>query len=157
MTFDANLEHCKVTGRLAMGATFMVQETMVGHFSRRQSTVETATYSSELIAGPAALDELMAIHFELRMLRAPLDGPIWMFGDNKSMIESSAQPSGRLTKRHLILSWHRLREKAAMGIVYYLHIGSKENVADCLTKHLTHVPLWSLIKDLLFYCYVEVP
>jgi hypothetical protein len=42
-----------------------------------------------------------------------------------------------------------------MGIVYYLHIGSKENVADCLTKHLTHLPLWSLIKDLLFYHYVE--
>jgi hypothetical protein len=41
--FDANLEHCKVTGRSAMGAAFMVQGTIVRHFSFRQSTVETAT------------------------------------------------------------------------------------------------------------------
>jgi hypothetical protein len=149
--FDANLEHCKVTGRSAMGGVFMVQETIVGHFSRRQSTVETATYASEFIAGRAALDEAIAIRYELRMLGAPLDGPIWMFGDNKSMIDSAAEPAGRLTKRHLILSWHRLREKAAMGIVHYLHIGSKENIADCLTKHLAHAPMWALIKEHLFY------
>jgi hypothetical protein len=154
--FDADLEHCKVTGRLAMGAIFMVQGTIIGHFSRRQSTVETATYASEFIAGRAALDESIAIWYELRMLGAPLDGPIWMFGDNKSMINSAAEPSGRLTKRHLILSWHWLREKAAMGMVHYLHIGSKENIADCLTKHLAHTPMWALIKEHLFYRYNEV-
>jgi hypothetical protein len=97
------------------------------------------------------LDESIAIRYELRMLGAPLDGPIWMFGDNKSMIGSSAEPAGCLTKRHLILSWHRLREKVAMGIIYYLHIKSKENLADCLTKHLTQIPLWNLVKDHLFH------
>jgi hypothetical protein len=150
---DANLEHCKVTGRSAMGGIFKVQDTIIGHFSRRQSTVETATYASEFIAARTALDESLAIRYEIRMLGAPIEGPIWFFGDNKSMIDSALQPSGRLQKRHLILSWHRLREKAAMGIVYYLHIGSKENIADCLTKHLTHVPLWNLVKDQLFYRY----
>jgi hypothetical protein len=120
--FDTNLEHCKVTGRSAMGMIFMVQGTIVGHFSRCQSTVETATYASEFVAGRAALDESIAIRYELRMLGVPLDGPIWMFGDNKSMIGSSAEPAGQLTKQHLILSWHQLQEKAAMGVVYYLHI-----------------------------------
>jgi hypothetical protein len=127
----------------------------VGHFSRRQATVQTATYASEFIAGRAALDESIAIRYELCMLGAPLDGRIWMFGDNKSMIDSSSMPAGRLTKRHLLLSWHHLREKVAMGVVYCLHIGSKENVADCLIKHLTHVPLWTLIKDHLFFRYKE--
>ena len=149
-TFDANLEHCKVTGRSAMGAVFQVQDTIIGHFSRRQTTVETATYASEFLAARAALDESLAIRYELRMLGAPIEGPIWMFGDNKSMIDSASQPSGRLQKRHLILTWHRLREKAAMGIVRFLHITSTENVADCLTKHLPHTPLWKLIKQWLF-------
>jgi hypothetical protein len=139
-----------------MGAVFMVQGTIIGHFSCRQSTVETATYASEFIAGRAALDESIAIRYELRMLGAPLDGPIWMFGDNKSMINSAAEPSGRLTKRHLILSWHQLREKAAMGMVHYLDVGSKENIADCLTKHLAHTSLWALIKEHLFYQYNKV-
>jgi hypothetical protein len=74
-----------------MGAIFMVQGTIVGHFSWFQSTVETATYASEFIAGRAALDESIAIQYELCMLGAPLDGPIWMFGDNKSLIGSSAK------------------------------------------------------------------
>jgi hypothetical protein len=126
---------------------------MVHCSSKRQSTVETATYATEFIAGRTCLDEALAIRYELQMLGAPLEGPIWIFGDNQSMINSSSEPSGRLTKRHLILSWHRLREKAAMKIVYYLHIGSKENIADCLTKHLTHVPLWNLIKEHLFLRY----
>jgi hypothetical protein len=42
-----------------------------------------------------------------------------------------------------------------MGIAYYLHIKSKESLADCLTKHLTHVPLWNLVKDCLFHWFKE--
>jgi hypothetical protein len=155
ITVDANFAHCQVTGRSAMGAIFEVQGTIVGHFSRRQSTVETATYASEFVAARAALDEGIAIQYELRMLGAPVDGLMWMFRDNKSMIDSASEPAGRLHKRHLILSWHRLREKAAMGIVLYVHIKSQENVADCLTKHLSHGPLWALIKDKLFYRHVN--
>jgi hypothetical protein len=91
------------------------------HFSCCQSTVETARYASEFIAGCAALDELIAVRYELRMLGVPLDGPIWMFGDNKSMIGSLAELAGQLTKRHLIVSWHQLQEKAAMGVVFRSH------------------------------------
>jgi hypothetical protein len=40
-----------------------------------------------------------------------------------------------------------------MGIVYNVHVKSEENLADCLTKHLSHVPLWRLIKEKLFYRY----
>jgi hypothetical protein len=47
------------------------------------------------------------------------------------------------TPPNLVL--HSLRKKAAMGIVYNLHIKLKENLADCLTKHLTHGPLRNFI------------
>jgi hypothetical protein len=123
--FDANLQHDLITGRLAMGMFHMVQNMVVHFSSKRQSTVKTATYATEFIAGRTCLDEAIAIRYELRMLGAPLDGPVWMFSNNKSMIDSVLEPSGRLAKRHLILSWHRLREKAAMKIVYYMHIDSK--------------------------------
>jgi hypothetical protein len=89
----------------------MVQNTVVHFTSKHQSTVETATYATEFIAGHTCLDEAIAICYELQMLGAPLDGPVWLFSDNKSMIESSSEPSGCLAKRHLILSWHWLHEK----------------------------------------------
>jgi hypothetical protein len=123
--FDASLQHDLVTGQSAMGTFDMVQDMVIHFSSKQQSTVETATYATEFIAGRTCLDEAIAIHCELRMLGALLEGPIWLFGDNKAMIESSSEPSRRLAKWHLILSWHQLREKAAMKIVYYLHIDSK--------------------------------
>jgi hypothetical protein len=122
--FVANLQHDLVTGRSVMGTFHMVQDTVIHFSSKQQSTVETATYATEFIAGRTCLDEAIAICYELRMLGALLEGPIWLFGDNKAMIKSSSEPSGRLAKRHLILLWHRLREKAAMKIVHYLHIDS---------------------------------
>jgi hypothetical protein len=42
-----------------------------------------------------------------------------------------------------------------MKIVFYLHVNSKENNSDCLTKHLAHPQLWALIKEHLFYCWNE--
>jgi hypothetical protein len=134
--FDANLQHDLIMGCSAMGTIHMVQETVV-HFSLKcQSTVETACYAMEFIAGQTCLDEAIAMCYELQILGAPLEGPVWIFGDNKSMIDSSLEPSGRIAKQHLILLWHCLREKAAMKIVHCMHIDSKKNESDCLTKHL---------------------
>ena len=43
---DANLMHCKVTGKSATGILHLINQTPVDWFSRKQSTVETATYGS---------------------------------------------------------------------------------------------------------------
>jgi hypothetical protein len=39
--------------------------------------------------------------------------------------------------------------------VRYLHIDSKENVSDCLTKHLPHPRLWALVKEHLFHRWAD--
>jgi hypothetical protein len=92
--FDANLQHDMVTSRSAMGTFHMVQNTVVASSSKHQSTVETATYATEFIAGRTCLDEAIALRYELWMLGVPLDGPVWMFDDNQLMINSSSEPSG---------------------------------------------------------------
>jgi hypothetical protein len=71
--------------------------------------VETATYAMEFIARRTCLDKALAICYELQMLGVPLEGLIWLFRDNQSMINSLSEPSGHLLKHHLILSWHHLR------------------------------------------------
>lgn len=63
------------------------------------------------------------------------------------------EPFEELPEDMLIPKGKHVREKAAMGIVYYIHIRSKENIADCLTKQLAHTQLWTLIKPHLFYHY----
>lgn len=85
------------------------------------------------------------------MLGVPLDGPAWMFGDNQAMINSSMLPEGRLTKRSVALSYHRVREAVAAGIMYYFHVDGKINISDCMTKLLSNRILSNLIKPVLFW------
>ena len=148
--FDANLYHDIVTGHAAMGQLIMINQTPIYWNSKKQSTVETATYASEFIAGRVCAEEVMGIRFELRMLGIPLDGPSWLFGDNKAMINSSMIPEGKLTKRSIALAYHKVREQVANGSMYYFHIDGKVNISDCLTKSLNRTVLWKLIKPVLF-------
>ena len=148
--FDANLYHDLTTGRSAMGQLVMVNQTPIHWSSKRQGSVETATYATEFIAGRVCVDEVIQTRFELRMLGAPLDGPAWVFGDNQSMINSSMLPEGRLTKRASALSFHRVREQVCMGVVYLFHIAGNLNITDCMTKFLSARMLHPLIQPVLF-------
>jgi hypothetical protein len=58
-----------------------------------------------------------------------------LFGDNKSVVNSSAQPHTKLHKRQTALLFHRVREAIAAGIVGFFHIPGDSNPADILSQH----------------------
>jgi hypothetical protein len=59
----------------------------------------------------------------------------YMFGDNKSVVDSSMQLHAKLHKRYAMLSFHRIREAIASGIVGFFFIPGDINPADILSKH----------------------
>ena len=75
----------------------------------------------------------------------------FMFGDNKSVIDSSTLPHSLLKKRHLALCYHRVREAIASGIVAFFKIPSKVNPADLLSKHYGYPEANTLLRPLLFW------
>ena len=52
---DANLYHDCMTGRSVTGILHFINATPIDWFSKRQSTVETATYGSEFVAASVAI------------------------------------------------------------------------------------------------------
>ena len=68
-----------------------------------------------------------------------------MFGDNESVVTNSTVPHSTLKKRHNALSYHRVREACAAGVMHFIHTPGKTNVADVLTKYLP----WCDFKDKL--------
>ena len=48
-TWDANLNHSLATGKSLTGCLHFVNKTLVDWYSKKQTTVETATYGSELL------------------------------------------------------------------------------------------------------------
>ena len=58
---DANLQHCKVTGKSATGILHFVNQTPVDWFCKQcHGTVETSTYGSEFVA--ASIDGHRTYH-----------------------------------------------------------------------------------------------
>ena len=75
----------------------------------------------------------------------------YMFGDNKSVVDSSMNLHGKIHKRHVALSFYRVRESIAAKIVSYHFIDGKDNPADILSKHWAHNDIWPLPKAILFW------
>ena len=148
---DANLMHDLVTGRSATGILHMLNQTPVDFTSKRQDTVETATYGSEFIAARIATEQIMDLRNTLRYFGVPIEDRTYMFGDNQSVVTSSTLPHSVLKKRHQLLAYHRVREAIASGILKFFHIAGTENPADVLTKNLSHNVAWPLIKPFLFW------
>ena len=74
-----------------------------------------------------------------------------MFGDNQSVITSSTLPHSTLNKRHNALSYHRVREAVASGILEFHKIEGSKNPADVVSKHWGYQQVQSLLKPLLFW------
>jgi hypothetical protein len=147
---DANLMHCKVTGKSATGILHLINQTPVDWFSKKQSTVETATYGSEFVAARQATDHIIDLRFTLRSMGVPLETASWLLGDNKSVITSSTIPHSTLNKRHQALAYHRVRSAVAGGFIKFCHVDGKQNPADIMTKFLPNSTFWPFVQPLLF-------
>jgi hypothetical protein len=148
---DANLQHCKVTGKSATGILHFLNQTPIDWFSKRQGTVETSTYGSEFVAARIATEHIIDLCVTLRSMGVPLDGPSWLLGDNQSVVTSSTIPQSMMAKRHTALSYHRVRAGIATGMMVFCHVSGKENPADIMTKFLPYSVSWPLIRPILFW------
>jgi hypothetical protein len=76
-----------------------------------------------------------------------------MFGDNKTVVNTASVPHARLQKRHVALSYHKVWEAVAAGIMRFHHVRGKLNVnpADILSKHWGYTSIWKVLKPLMFW------
>ena len=95
-TMDANLNHSLATGKSLTGCLHFVNKTPVDWYSKKQATVETATYGSEFVAAKTATEQIMDIRQTLRYLGAPIATKSFLFGDNRSVVTSATLPHSTL-------------------------------------------------------------
>ena len=94
-SLDANLLHDLITGRSVTAVLHFFNLTPGDWYSKRQATVENATYGSEFVATKTVTEQI------------------------KSVMTSSTVPHSLLSKRHNILSYHRVREAIAAKILVF--------------------------------------
>ena len=148
---DANLYHDILTGRSVTGILHMANATPVEWYSKKQATVETATYGSEFVAARTCVEQVIDLRNTFRYLGVPVNIKGYMFGDNESVVNSSSIPHAKLHKRHTALSFHRVREAIAAGIVEFHFIPGANNPADILSKHWSYSAIWEQLQSLMFW------
>jgi hypothetical protein len=147
---DADHAHDTVTRRSVTAILLFVNNTPIRWYSKRQKTVETSTYGSELVAARIATDIIIEIRYILRMVGVPIDGPALLLGDNSSVVLNTSVPSSVLKKKHHACAYHRVREAIAGNIMRFVHIPGTTNYADVLSKPLSNEAFHNLVKPLLF-------
>jgi hypothetical protein len=65
---DANIYHDMITGRSVSAVLHFINQTPVKWFSKKQPTIETATYGSEFVAAKMAVQQIIGIRTGLRYL-----------------------------------------------------------------------------------------
>jgi hypothetical protein len=120
-------------------------------YSKKQATVETATYGSEFVAARTYVDQIVDLRTTLHYLGIPIWDRSYVFGDNKTVVDSSTIPHAKLHKHHNALSFHCVRGAIAAKFNEMYHINGIFNPADILSKHWAYPQVWHNLKPLLFY------
>ena len=107
---DTKLLHDIVTGRSVTAVLLFVNMTSTDWFLPRQANADTVTYGSEFVAAKRSTEQIMDLRNTLRYLGVPIMNKAYMFGDMMSVVMSSTIPQSILSKRHNMLSYHRVRE-----------------------------------------------
>ena len=119
--------------------------------SKYQPTVECSTYGSEFSAARSAVEQMFDMRYVLRYLGVPIRDKMYLFGDNASVVTSSISIDSKLKKRHMILSYHFVREAVAAGVLHFAHLPGEANPADILSKHWGYQQVWPLLRAILFW------
>jgi hypothetical protein len=112
----------------------MVNNVTIRWISKRQKTVESSIYGSELVASKIATELILEVRYMLRLLGVSLYGAALMLGDNMSVFLNTTVSSSVLKKKHNAIAYHQVREAIAARIMKFSYIKSEENVSDVLIQ-----------------------
>jgi hypothetical protein len=123
-----------VTRRSHSGIIIFVNNAPIIWFSKRQNTVESSTFGSELVAMRICRDLIVSLRYKLRMFGLNLQGPAYTFCDNAGVVKNVSIPESVLHKRHNAINYHIIRESVAAEIMQVGKEDTKTNLSDLFTK-----------------------
>ena len=132
---DANLFHIVITRRSVTGIFHFLNKTPIDLYSKKQATVETATYGSEYSSARTFVEQIIDLRNTLQHLGIPVRSKSFVFRDNRSAVDSSMTPYAKIYKRHVALSFHHVREAIVTKIIRQYFISGEINPSDILSKY----------------------
>ena len=101
------------TGRSLAGILLFVNKTLAKWYSKRQNTVESSTYGSELVAAIIPIEMIIEYRYKLRMVGFKVTKPSVLLIDNLDIVTNSALPSSSLKKKYNAIAYHKICKAVA--------------------------------------------
>jgi hypothetical protein len=114
----------------------MINMAPIAWYSKKQGSIEGATFGSEFVALKTAMEANRALRYKLRMMGVPIDGQTYVYCDNMSVVSNTTKPESMLKKKSNSIAYHAVREAVAMKELVIAYIKSEDNIADLMTKVL---------------------
>ena len=106
-------------------------------FSKKQTSIETSSFGSEFVAMKQCCEYLKGLRYKLRMMGIPVDDPVYVYGDNQSVLANTTVPESMLKKKSNSIAYHFVREGVAKDEWRTTYINTKCNPSDILSKNMT--------------------
>ena len=136
---DASFAQNKKTRKSHTGFIIFVNRAPITWFSKRQSTVETSTFSAEFMAMNSCVNAIESLRCKLRMFAVLINGPAHVFCDNEGVVNNSSKVESTLNKKHNSVAYHYVRNAVASSVITVAWVSSHDNLADAFTKRLAEV------------------
>ena len=85
---DADLAGNLISRRSQTGVLIFCNRSPVIWHSKRQNSVESSTFRSEIMALKNAIELIEALRYKLRMFGVPIEGPTNIFCDNEAVYKN---------------------------------------------------------------------
>lgn len=141
---DADWGNCVDTRRSTTGFCIFFGSSLISWKSKKQATVSRSSAEAEYRALAAVSSELKWLQGLLRDFQVPCSSAM-VLCDSQSAIHIASNPTFHERTKHIDIDCHFVRELVQQGVLKLIHVRSKQQLADVLTKPL---PL-SLFQPLL--------
>ena len=133
---DADHAGDAITRRSRTGYIMYLNNAVVNWYSKKQGSIEGATFGSEFMAMKTAVEVNRGFRYKLRMMGVPIDEPTYLYGDNMSVLHNTTTPESTLKKKSNSIAYHMVREAVAMDEIRTGYVKTDDNVSDLMTKSL---------------------
>jgi len=149
MMVDSDHAGDKATRQSRSGYLIFLNMALIDWLSKKQSTIESSVFGAEFVSMRLGIEACRGIRYKLRMMGVPLMGPVYIYGDNMSVIHNTSKPESVLKKKSNSICYHAVRESVAAGESLTSHISTHYNLSDLLTKVLYGEKRRQLVRGLL--------
>jgi len=125
---------CKESRKSHSGVILFINRAPIMRYSKRQNTVETSIFESDIGAMRIAIELVEGMIHKMRMMEVPIDREHRVFCGNEYALKNVSRLESPLTKKHNSLAYHNAREGIAAKIIRLEKKDGLTNIADLFTK-----------------------